>query len=776
VFTLLNHFMIGLVVWLARGENFLESGVFEGFTLMLDFTLLIMGAGAAVVWSFSQPAIVLIVIPLYLIYNTLRVPALERQTETDPKTGLYNARFFSQALDVELQKAKRDNKPLTVVMADLDLLRDINNTYGHIAGDEVLIGVAKIFKQSLRPEDISARFGGEEYAILIRGLEDDEVFDLIDGIRQQVEQAEFVVPSSVTPIKATMSFGIARRKGVDQFANDIIHNADLALYHAKLLGRNQTCIYTQDSFYSIFEKFADGQEAPYIPKKVSIEERVEAFSAPTHPFSDEASAERVAHTPDRPSDEKTEIEPPKPVGPAPAAKQWPIYLYIGALTAVALFMAVHLLNFSSKIDWLALGLLASLVVVAEWFSIDLYLRDTAVSTSAAPILAGVLLWGPSAAIILSLTFAISAAIKHRSQLNRLVFNFSNQLFAAMVYTSLILANGGGFGNWRMETQFMVCMASAAVVYFLTTAGVSIAVHLHQAVPIKRIWKEQYSWLAPMYLAIGVIGYALILIYQIAGLLGLTIVLVPMGILRLSQKQYMDHTRRSVEKLQESNARLEIQGAKISKLNEELLQSFSYVIDMRDPYVFGHSDHVVTYAVKIAKRIGLPDSQVELIRRAGLLHDIGKLGISEQILNKPERLEPHEFEVIKKHPVIGASILGKVESLQELVPIVRHHHERIDGRGYPDGLKGDSIPIGARIIALADAVEAMASDRPYKASFSIDQILEEIKAHSNTQFDPVVVNAFVDIIHEEGRDLVTNSARKKGEEAFAAVPKPIYLTP
>ncbi|MGW8251591.1 MAG: GGDEF domain-containing protein, partial [Anaerolineales bacterium] len=236
VFTLANHLMIGIAIWLARGESFITSGVFDFFPLMLDFTLFGMGAVSALIWLANPYAIVMALLPLYLIFSTLRVPALERQSELDPKTGLYNAKYFDHALQNELTRANRFDRPLTIVMADMDLLRNVNNTYGHLAGDEVLIGVANILKNSVREYDVVVRFGGEEFAILMPETAPDDAFARIEAIRESIEKTEFNVPTSVSPIHITMSFGVAGRVGFDQMPSDIVHNADAALYYSKLRG------------------------------------------------------------------------------------------------------------------------------------------------------------------------------------------------------------------------------------------------------------------------------------------------------------------------------------------------------------------------------------------------------------------------------------------------------------------------------------------------------------------------------------------------------------
>ena len=239
-FTLFNHLMIGLVVWLARGENFVKSGIFNFLPLMIDFILLCMGAGTALIWILNPFAIILAILPLYLIYSTLKVPALERQTETDQKTGLFNAKYLSQALAKELERAHRFDRPLTVVLADLDLLRNINNTYGHLAGDEVLIGVANILKNSVREYDVVARFGGEEFVVVLPDTDSQGVLHVAERIRSTIANLQIPHSGSLIQNFVTISLGVATNQcSGDVSAEDLIKQADKALYKAKANGRNR---------------------------------------------------------------------------------------------------------------------------------------------------------------------------------------------------------------------------------------------------------------------------------------------------------------------------------------------------------------------------------------------------------------------------------------------------------------------------------------------------------------------------------------------------------
>lgn len=181
-----------------------------------------------------------------------------------------------------------------------------------------------------------------------------------------------------------------------------------------------------------------------------------------------------------------------------------------------------------------------------------------------------------------------------------------------------------------------------------------------------------------------------------------------------------------------------------------VRGFALAVEAKDRYTHGHSENVMKYTVVLAKHLGLPDAELENVKYAGLLHDIGKIGVSELILNKPGRLTPSEFDEIKKHPSLGANIIADVPFLRPLVPMVLHHHEFYDGNGYPSGIKGDQIPFGARILAVADAYEAMTSDRPYRRSLSQQTALEILSSGKSKQFDPHIVDIFQEILRSGQR--------------------------
>src|SRR5256886_3176491 len=239
VFVAINHLLLAVMLHFARGHALKETGLFEVENLSTDFVLAALGVATYAFWETNQWLIPFAIAPLVLVHRSLAVPQLQAEARVDPKTGLFNARHFAAALAEEIGRARRFERPMSLIMADLDLLRDINNTYGHLAGDAVLKGIAEVFRAQLRHYDVPARFGGEEFSILLPETPPDQAMEIAERIRQAVAKRTFDVETSSEPIRATVSIGVAGypKDGTD--ANELIHQADLAVYRAKLQGRNR---------------------------------------------------------------------------------------------------------------------------------------------------------------------------------------------------------------------------------------------------------------------------------------------------------------------------------------------------------------------------------------------------------------------------------------------------------------------------------------------------------------------------------------------------------
>lgn len=217
-----------------------------------------------------------------------------------------------------------------------------------------------------------------------------------------------------------------------------------------------------------------------------------------------------------------------------------------------------------------------------------------------------------------------------------------------------------------------------------------------------------------------------------------LLLIESGIKSIKQ---MYEIKRINEELSETNEKLE-------QAYLDMIQTLRYTVEAKDTYTRGHSDRVAEYSVLIGEKVGLPEDQIKLLRIGGLFHDIGKIGIPDSILQKQAKLTDEEYSEIKNHPSIGAHILGAATIFNDIIPIVKHHHERYDGRGYPSGLKGEEIPYLARIAAIADTFDAMTSRRSYRDALELQVVKDEIERCKGSQFDPQLAEVFLNILDND----------------------------
>ena len=240
------------------------------------------------------------------------------------------------------------------------------------------------------------------------------------------------------------------------------------------------------------------------------------------------------------------------------------------------------------------------------------------------------------------------------------------------------------------------------------------------------------------------------------------------------------TREQNLKLQDMNRNLEQKvrdrTKQLAEKHQELrvayiqtIRALAEAVDAKDPHTFGHSERVGVFASKMARELGLPKELIERVYIAGLLHDVGKIGVRDAVITKPDRLTPDEYAEIKQHPEIGARILQPVAFLSDLIDSVRHHHEWYDGddRGYPARLCGDRIPLPSRIILVADTVEAMSSDRPYRKGLPLETVMQELRKYSGSQFDPNCVDVCLRLIELEGEAFIRKD-QKFDIDAFLEV--------
>jgi diguanylate cyclase (GGDEF)-like protein/putative nucleotidyltransferase with HDIG domain len=503
VIVAVNHTLLAVMLRLGRGHSLRQSGLFSLDNLSTELGLAALGVAVATLWVANPWLIPFALAPLVLVHRSLRVPLLQEAARIDPKTGLFNARHFSTLLRAELAHAERFDRPASVIMADLDLLRDINNSYGHLAGDTVLAGIAKVFQTELREYDVPARFGGEEFAILLPETSRKDAFLVAERIRATVAAQVFEVHTSGEPIGATISMGVATFPDDGTDPNELVHRADLAVYQAKLQGRN--CV------------------------SAAVDE------------------------------------------PVPISARSP---HLGLLPAED---------------------------VEQVRQIERRRRRMPV------------------------------AHDRRKTARR-----RGELSVSRVVSLLPRPR-------REQANVLPARTS----------------------PVDRLPPER----------------------SLAAVEGLLL-----------------------------------------------------AIDVHDSSTADHSRRAQRLALAIGRKLGLTQRDLDLLGHAALLHDVGKLAIPDAVLRKAGDLSAGEWDLIRGHPDEGARIIERLGFPSDAVAAIRHHHERFDGTGYPTGLAGEEIPLGARIIHVADAWDSMLTVRTYRPALDEREALRELKRGIGTQFCPRCVQA------------------------------------
>jgi diguanylate cyclase (GGDEF)-like protein/putative nucleotidyltransferase with HDIG domain len=281
----------------------------------------------------------------------------------------------------------------------------------------------------------------------------------------------------------------------------------------------------------------------------------------------------------------------------------------------------------------------------------------------------------------------------------------------------------------------VLLVITALLFFLAnTVPVAVVISLTEGASARKVWSDCHFWSFPYYLVGAAIVFMVGFVNQHAGWQVSLLVLSPIYWIYRSYRLYLG-------KLEAEKDRVEIQKQHIedvAALHLRTIESLALAIEAKDHTTQKHLQRVRVFAVALAQDLGLSEPEIEALRAAALLHDIGKLAVPEHIINKPGKLSPEEFEKVKIHPIVGADILERVAFPYPVAPIVRAHHEKWDGTGYPDGLKGEQIPIGARILAAVDSLDALVSDRQYRNALPIDVAIERMAERAGSSYDPKVI--------------------------------------
>lgn len=404
-----------------------------------------------------------------------------------------------------------------------------------------------------------------------------------------------------------------------------------------------------------------------------------------------------------------------------------------AYVCVVLLLGTAVVAFAitrAGIDWPEVAILASLYWIGDSAPVTTKLRALGISTSFPVAVAAVLLVGPWAASLVCVVGAIGR-MQHVPWFKR-VFNGSQMALSALAagYT-FEFTPGGGQGAFSAAhfPEVLPAVALSGLAYFvLNYLLVGVAICITTRMPLARVWWGGMSEVAAPSLGYGLIGLIIAVLWTGGvGPAAALLVLAPMFIARWAFQQYAEQ----------------------HAAYEATVSSLIQAVETKDYYTRGHSERVSKASVMIAQQLRMRQDRLEMLRYAGMLHDVGKLGVPTKLLQKTGPLDDDEFAAIRLHPTRGLDMVSGISFLEEAMLGIRHHHERVDGTGYPDGLVGNGIPEFARVIAVADAFDSMTSTRSYRGARSVEAAIIELERWAGAQFDLSMVVALVAAVRAEG---------------------------
>lgn len=412
-------------------------------------------------------------------------------------------------------------------------------------------------------------------------------------------------------------------------------------------------------------------------------------------------------------------------------------------SSLAIILAIYVFRtYPIRADLIDILIFIALTLILEAFPVEIPGRQIALSMGFIMSYAGILLFGAPFGILINGLASISPEefnfrLHHPS---RFIFNRVNLIVCAGL-SGILYEHLGGLSfefGWR---YFMIALSVALMYWLINVTLVSTAVALDKGRSLLRTWIYYMSNISIItYLLHFFLSLVIAQSYKLLGPIVMPIYIVPIFIARY----------------------LFILTGEVNKTYDQAISTLIKLLGVYDSYTSGHSLRVAQLSEDIARELGLGESRIEKIRNAALLHDLGKVGLPQSILNKPSKLSQEEWEEIYRHPIIGEDISKEVSRFKEVPIWIRHHHERYNGNGYPNGLKGEAIPLESRIIACADTFDAMTTDRPYSKGKGIEETKEELMKVSGKQLDPKVVDALFRVL-EKNYTLYYSNLEIKGKE-------------
>ena len=441
---------------------------------------------------------------------------------------------------------------------------------------------------------------------------------------------------------------------------------------------------------------------------------------------------------------------------------------VAAVGALCVVQATRTASFSA-VDPATFCVLILLAALTQRMPVFLF-RSSAISVSFAAVIASYVLYGTGVAVLVSLfQSGVNAFTPKRKPVVKATFNAGSLATSAFVGGEIFRLVSPQRGDIPAT---LLAVALSALGYFLVNSALTAGViALSERQPVVRVWRTNYAWMPVNFLATAAQGAALALASQALGLFGVLAFTLPLGVAWYSFRLYMS---KSTE-VHRQNAELHSVNETLRRTNDRLEESHLSVVgallgalEAKGNARTESAARTMTLALAVAERLSMSEDEVAAVKLGALFHDIGTIGVPESVLRKAGALEPHEWQEVRAHSTIGANLLANVPMLERVRPVVLSHHERYDGSGYPQGLREDQIPLAAQIIAVADAYQAMTAERPYRAAMSRADAQKELRANAGTQFNPVVVEAFIATLDRKTQPSEAATSAQIFQQALEAV--------
>jgi diguanylate cyclase (GGDEF)-like protein len=704
---------------------------------------------------------------------------LEHQASTDGLTGLYNHRYFHERLRAELQRASRSHEPVGVLMLDIDDFKRANDIYGHAAGDEILVQLAQTLLATARGSDVVCRLGGEEFAVIMPATDAPSSERLAERIAEQVGEQEFG-PSG----RLTLSIGLA--EGPEHASNprELIACAEAAMMTAKARGKNQVVYYGEgaherpqsrettsrdirsiahlkmlQSLAGKLNRLNDTREIgltianelrsliDYHNCRVSL---VEGGMVVPIAFRGDLSAPAsttmdVLKIPVGYGITGHVVATGEPVLTGDAAKCEFGETIAGTQLIDESLLAVPL-HYGSRVIG---AIVVSKLGFDQFDEDDLRLLE---------VLAG------HAAVALE-NARLYEAERREAESAKALLEFARELATAhglddvlnrIVAQTARIVESGRTSVWLQDAESGDLVARALHGYSDEDRAAALGEpHSGEFVDRVLIGDDPFV-LEPEHVA-GIerppqteIPYVVAPLVLDDGTRGCIAAEMPdrdPDLVERPLRLLAGLAHQSKLAIANANNFEHLEGTFISTV-----EALANALEANDEYTSSHARGITDLSLKVGHELGLAPKELKRLELGALFHDIGKIGIPSEILSKPGKLTPEERAVIETHPELGEKIIAPISRLQDVRPIVRHCHERWDGRGYPDAIAGELIPLESRIVFVCDAFHAMTTDRPYRRRLPLDEARRRLLEGAGTQFDPEVVDVFVRLLDTHGNEL------------------------